>query len=96
MSWEVKQLLRERLAEEKGYYLYPLGVRSRFALVYPNSYFVGMSNLGFHIIYDLLNRMNVKAGYIGTLGYIYEDKMNEIKKCKKKREKWIGKVLQKT
>lgn len=56
MSWEVKQLLRERLAEEKGYYLYPLGVRSRFALVYPNSYFVGMSNLGFHIIYDLLNR----------------------------------------
>lgn len=30
-----------------------------------------------YVIYDLLNRMNVKAGYIGTLGYIYEDKMNE-------------------
>ena len=31
------------------------GGRFRFALVYPNFYHVGMSNLGIHIIYQLLN-----------------------------------------
>ena len=31
------------------------GGRLRFALVYPNFYRVGMSNLGIHIIYELLN-----------------------------------------
>ena len=31
------------------------GGRINFALVYPNFYRVGMSNLGIHIIYDLLN-----------------------------------------
>ncbi len=31
------------------------GGRFKFALVYPNFYRIGMSNLGIHIIYDLLN-----------------------------------------
>lgn len=31
----------------------------KFALAYPNSYRVGMSNLGIHIIYQLLNSLNV-------------------------------------
>ena len=35
---------------------FPAGTRIRVALIYPNSYYIGMSNLGFHIIYDLLNR----------------------------------------
>lgn len=56
MDWELKRELKEQLQEEQGYYVYPVGTRTRFALVYPNSYFVGMSNLGFHIIYDLLNK----------------------------------------
>ena len=56
MDWELKKELKEQLAREQGYYRYPAGTRERFALVYPNSYFVGMSNLGLHIIYDLLNR----------------------------------------
>lgn len=34
------------------------GGRFNFALVYPNSYRVGMSNLGIHIIYQLLNDLN--------------------------------------
>jgi len=29
--------------------------RLRIALVYPNTYYVGMSNLGFHAVYHLLN-----------------------------------------
>ncbi|HBQ30249.1 MAG TPA: B12-binding domain-containing radical SAM protein, partial [Mitsuokella multacida] len=61
MDWELKQELKKQLQEEQGYYVYPVGTRTRFALVYPNSYFVGMSNLGFHIIYDLLNKRSDTA-----------------------------------
>ena len=61
VDWELKQQLKEQLAREQGYYRYPAGTRERFALVYPNSYYVGMSNLGLHIIYDLLNRRSDTA-----------------------------------
>lgn len=56
MSWEIRKELKAKLAGEKGYYVYPVGTRTRFALAYPNTYFVGMSNLGLHIIYRLLNQ----------------------------------------
>ena len=56
MDWALKKELQQLLAEEQGYYRYPPGTRTKFALVYPNSYFVGMSNLGLHIIYELLNK----------------------------------------
>ena len=56
MDHRLKSSLQERFAKERGSYRYPAGGRTRFALVYPNTYFVGMSNLGIHIIYDLLNR----------------------------------------
>ncbi len=56
ITWKLREHLREQLARETGYQVFPAGIRSHFALVYPNSYFVGMSNLGLHIIYELLNR----------------------------------------
>lgn len=56
MDWDLKGELQAQLKKEKGYCLYPAGARERFALVYPNSYHVGMSNLGIHIIYELLNK----------------------------------------
>ena len=56
VDWELKRELKAQLAREQGYYRYAAGTRQRFALVYPNSYFVGMSNLGLHIIYELLNQ----------------------------------------
>ncbi len=56
MNWKLKEKLAARLAREQGHTVYPAGGRTRFALAYPNSYFVGMSNLGLHIIYDILNR----------------------------------------
>ena len=56
MGWKLKEQLRQQLARETGYYVYPAGGRTRFALAYPNSYFVGMSNLGLHIVYRLLNQ----------------------------------------
>ena len=43
-----------RIAKESGYTIHS-GGRLRFALVYPNFYYVGMSNLGLHIIYALIN-----------------------------------------
>ena len=56
MSFKLVESQREYLSHEQGYYIYPLGSRNRMALVYPNLYKVGMSNLGFHIIYDIMNR----------------------------------------
>lgn len=56
MGWKLKEQLRQQLTRETGYYVYPAGGRTRFALAYPNSYFVGMSNLGLHIVYRLLNQ----------------------------------------
>lgn len=55
MTWKLKQNLQKILAQEEGYSISPPGARKLFALAYPNSYFVGMSNLGFHIIYEQSN-----------------------------------------
>ncbi|MCI7260436.1 MAG: TIGR03960 family B12-binding radical SAM protein [Selenomonadales bacterium] len=61
MDWVLKKELKELLASEEGYYRYPQGTRTAFALAYPNSYFVGMSNLGLHIIYEILNKRHDTA-----------------------------------
>ena len=47
---------RSRLIREKGAIIKDWGGRLPFALVYPNSYYIGMSSLGIHAIYSLLNR----------------------------------------
>lgn len=47
---------RERLAREEGTVSKDWGGRLPIALVYPNTYYVGMSNLGLHALYSLLNR----------------------------------------
>lgn len=56
MSWQFKEKARRRLAEETGTVLKDWGGRVRIALVFPNTYYVGMSNLGFQTIYWHLNR----------------------------------------
>lgn len=61
MTWKLKQNLQKILETEQGYYLFPQGARTLFALLYPNSYFVGMSNLGFHIIYEQINKRTDSA-----------------------------------
>ena len=45
------------LASEHGTLRKPWAGRIRVALVYPNSYSVGMSNLGFQTVYRLLNAL---------------------------------------
>jgi radical SAM superfamily enzyme YgiQ (UPF0313 family) len=54
-SWEQSERARETLSKEVGYTRKPHGGRLRIALAFPNTYWVGMSNLGFQTIYKLFN-----------------------------------------
>lgn len=54
-AWSQIALLKSVVAKETGTILKPWGGRLPFALVYPNKYYAGMSNLGFQTIYQLLN-----------------------------------------
>jgi len=57
MSQQVRQSLRQRLHAERGTIIKEAGqARIRFALAYPNTYFVGMSNLGVQTMYRVLNQ----------------------------------------
>jgi radical SAM superfamily enzyme YgiQ (UPF0313 family) len=53
--WQQRERARELLSKEVGYVRKPHGGRLRVALAFPNTYFVGMSNLGFQTIYRLFN-----------------------------------------
>ena len=55
MSWQLKEKMQQILANEQGASVYAPGSRTGFALAYPNTYHVGMSNLGFQIIYQQIN-----------------------------------------
>lgn len=55
INWETTSRARARLAVEKGHVVKDWGGRLPIALVYPNTYYVGMSSLGFQIVYRLLN-----------------------------------------
>ena len=55
MSGDIISLYRARLAKERGTVKKDHGGRLSIALVYPNTYRLGMSNLGFQIVYHLLN-----------------------------------------
>ncbi|MBI2847182.1 MAG: radical SAM protein [Chloroflexi bacterium] len=47
---------KRRLSHEKGAIFKDWGGRIPVALIYPNSYYIGMSNLGFQTIYNFFNR----------------------------------------
>ena len=57
MSWSLKEKADRLLAAETGTIRKDWGGRVSFALVYPNTYAVGMSNLGFQTIYRHLNAL---------------------------------------
>ncbi|MDI6814778.1 MAG: radical SAM protein, partial [Dehalococcoidales bacterium] len=58
MSWDEVKRARRRLSREQGTIIKDWGGRIPIALIYPNSYYIGMSNLGLHAIYSLLNSYN--------------------------------------
>ncbi len=49
------EIARQILSREVGYVCKPHANRLRVALAFPNTYFVGMSNLGFQTVYRLFN-----------------------------------------
>jgi radical SAM superfamily enzyme YgiQ (UPF0313 family) len=54
-EWQQRERARELLAREVGYVRKPHGGKLRVALAFPNTYFVGMSNLGLQTVYRLFN-----------------------------------------
>jgi radical SAM superfamily enzyme YgiQ (UPF0313 family) len=62
VSDSIQSLYRARLAREKGVIRKDWGGRISVALIYPNHYGIGMSNLGFQVLYGLFNgKENVVA-----------------------------------
>ena len=53
MTWD--RTAQRRLSSERGTILKDWGGRIPVALIYPNTYYIGMSNLGFQTVYGLLN-----------------------------------------
>jgi radical SAM superfamily enzyme YgiQ (UPF0313 family) len=54
-QWQQRERARELLSKEVGYVRKAHGDKLRVALAFPNTYFVGMSNLGFQTVYRLFN-----------------------------------------
>lgn len=57
MSWKQTSRNQARLAEEKAWVPVNPGGRIRIALAFPNTYRLGMSNLGFQVVYRILNEL---------------------------------------
>lgn len=70
MNFELKEELKNKLKNEIGAYKKSFA-KYNFLLLYPNFYKVGMSNLGFHIIYDLLNK---RENVFCERGFLPEEK----------------------
>src|SRR5213594_1753736 len=54
-SWQQRERAQQTLSRETGYVRKPHGDRLRVAIAFPNTYWVGMSNLGFQTVYRLFN-----------------------------------------
>ncbi|HEY78904.1 MAG TPA: radical SAM protein [Dehalococcoidia bacterium] len=55
MTYRAVGEARQRLSREQGTVIKDWGGKVAVALVYPNTYYIGMSNLGLHAVYGLLN-----------------------------------------
>ena len=54
-AWQQRERALDLLSKEVGYVRKPHGGKLRVALAFPNTYFVGMSNLGLQTVYRLFN-----------------------------------------
>ena len=61
MSWLIKNALKEYREKEFGGEVFPPGLRHSIAFIYPNVYHLGMSNLGMHILYQMINARDDSA-----------------------------------
>ncbi len=58
VSWKLIQKVKRRLERERGTVQKTWGGKISLCLLYPNSYYVGMSNLGFQTVYQRLNSVD--------------------------------------
>ena len=56
MDWKTIREAKTKFTSEEGAVFKDWGGRNSVALIYPNSYFLGMSSLGFQSVYGLLNQ----------------------------------------
>ena len=56
MSWQLQKEVKDILAAEIGTQIFAPGLRVPVAFLYPNTYHLGLSNLGLHIMYQILNQ----------------------------------------
>jgi len=56
ITWEETARARRHLEKETGAIIKDWGGRLPFAFIYPNTYYIGMSNLGLQAVYAFLNR----------------------------------------
>jgi radical SAM superfamily enzyme YgiQ (UPF0313 family) len=54
-DWDARERAQLTLSKEVGFVRKPHAARLRVALAFPNSYYVGMSNLGLQTVYQLFN-----------------------------------------
>ena len=54
-SWKLIQKAKATLEKERGTVRKPWGGKISVCLIYPNRYYVGMSNLGFQTVYQCFN-----------------------------------------
>ncbi|OEU61997.1 MAG: radical SAM protein, partial [Desulfobacterales bacterium S5133MH16] len=69
MAWKTDKFHKRFAESEIGTIRKPWKGRIKVALVYPNTYHVGMSNLGFQTVYDLLNKIDhvvCERGFLPT------------------------------
>lgn len=81
MSWQFKDRARQRLHGETGTIVKDWGGRVSVALVFPNTYHVGMSNLGFQTIYAVLNRepdLVCERAFLPDPGELPEHRMHRV------------------
>jgi len=62
MGWDRVKKTRQQLSREQGTIIKDWGGRIPIAIVYPNSYYLGMSNLGLHALYRLFNSYSELVG----------------------------------
>lgn len=58
ISWKLKNKVKDLVSKETGTVRKDPGGRVRVCLVYPNTYPLGMGNLGFQFVYHALNEMD--------------------------------------
>ncbi|MGC8718536.1 MAG: radical SAM protein [Thermodesulforhabdaceae bacterium] len=75
MSWKNYKALLELLRAESGHIIKDWGGKARVALVFPNTYFVGMSNLGFQTVYGLFNDL---ADVVCERCFYHEDESSPV------------------